>query len=268
MTQPPVSTEMVESVGIIRFNRPDVLNALNPATVTALVQAVLSLISEQGARCIVLTGAGRAFSSGADLSGGDDGNAATANRAEAVLQKFYHPMLRTLRDCPVPLVTAVNGPAVGAGMSIALMGDIITASQDAYFLQAFARIGLVPDSGSSWLLPRLVGAARARELSLLAEKLPAEKALNWGLVNRVYPADTLMAETLKIAKSLADGPVNGLSRIRKLYWESDRNSFEDQLNLEDELQLAASLGPEFAEGVAAFTEKRAPDFRKVSAGRA
>lgn len=260
-----VTAEMDGAVGILRINRPDVLNALNPATVTAIGAGVLDLTGTQGARCIVLTGTGRAFSSGADLSGGDDGNAATPNRAEAVLQKYYHPMLRALRDCPVPLVTAVNGPAVGAGMSIALMGDIITASRQAYFLQAFARIGLVPDSGSSWLLPRLVGMARARELSMLAEKLPAETALDWGMVNRVFDADDLMPETMKIAQALADGPVAGLSRIRKLYWEADRNSFEEQLNLEDELQLAASLGPEFAEGVRAFTEKRAPDFRKAAA---
>ncbi|MGV8989618.1 MAG: enoyl-CoA hydratase-related protein [Cypionkella sp.] len=187
MQQNSIVTEMDESVGIIRINRSDVLNVLNPRTVTALGQAVLSLVSDRGARCIILTGSGRAFSSGADLSGGDEGGVATANRAEAVLQKFYHPMLRMLRDCPVPFVTAVNGPAVGAGMSFALTGDIITASHDAYFPQAFAQIGQVPDCGSSWLLPRLVGAARARELSLLANKSPADTALDWSLQGKTRP---------------------------------------------------------------------------------
>lgn len=260
----PATTELDNGVAVIRINRPDVLNALNPGAVDALGRALMQAVAD-GARCIVLTGEGRAFCSGADLSGGDDGNKAATNRADGVLQKAYHPLLRLLRDCPVPLVTAVNGPAVGAGMSIALMGDIITAARGAYFLQAFARIGLVPDCGSSWLLPRLVGSARARELSLLADKLPAETALDWGLINRVFDPEALMDETLAIARRLADGPVNGLAGIRKLYWESDGNSFEEQLNLEDEIQFGASLGPEFAEGVAAFAEKRAPDFRGIAA---
>lgn len=262
----PATTELDNGVAVIRINRPEVLNALNPGAVDALGRALVQAVAD-GARCIVLTGEGRAFCSGADLSAGDDGNKAAANRADSVLQKNYHPLLRLLRDCPVPLVAAVNGPAVGAGMSIALMGDIITAAKGAYFLQAFARIGLVPDCGSSWLLPRLVGSARARELSLLADKLPAETALDWGLVNRIFEPDALMDETMTIARRLADGPVNGLAGIRKLYWESDGNSFEEQLNLEDEIQFGASLGPEFAEGVAAFTEKRAPDFRGIAAGR-
>ncbi|MEC7258848.1 MAG: enoyl-CoA hydratase-related protein [Pseudomonadota bacterium] len=262
--QRPVFTEIDDGVAVIRINRPEVLNALNPAAVAEIGNALTQAVSD-GARCIVLTGEGRAFCSGADLSGGDDGNPAVTNRADSVLQKSYHPLLRLLRDLPVPLITAVNGPAVGAGMSIALMGDIITAARGAYFLQAFARIGLVPDCGSSWLLPRLVGQARARELSLLADKLPADTALEWGLINRVFPPETLMDETLAIARRLADGPVNGLAGIRKLYWESDANSFEEQLNLEDEIQFGASLGPEFAEGVAAFAEKRPADFRAIAA---
>lgn len=259
-----VTVEMEGEVGMMKLNRPEVLNALNPATVSAIGAGILELTQGMGARCIVLTGQGRAFSSGADLSGGDDGNAVTPIRAEAVLQKFYHPMLRALRDCPVPLITAVNGPAVGAGMSIALMGDIITASRKAYFLQAFARIGLIPDTGSSWLLPRLIGLVRARELSMLAEKLPAETALDWGLLNRVFDPDELLPETIKIAQAMAKGPTDGLVRIRKLYWASSGNSLEEQLNLEDELQFAATLGAEFAEGKKAFAEKRAPNFREAS----
>ena len=258
-----ISSRTENGVGVIALDRPEVLNALSPGMVTAF-SAALHAMTEPGSgvRALVVTGAGRAFCSGASLSEGD-GNAVAATRAQGVLQQVYHPFLRALRDCPVPVVTAVNGPAVGAGMSVALMGDIITCARSAYFLQAFRRIGLVPDCGSSWLLPRLVGQARARELSLLGEKLSAETALEWGLVNRVYDDATFMDDTMALARQLADGPVRALGRIRRLYWQSPVNGFEDQLNLEDELQFAATFDPEAAEGVAAFREKRPADFRKV-----
>jgi 2-(1,2-epoxy-1,2-dihydrophenyl)acetyl-CoA isomerase len=157
-------------------------------------------------------------------------------------------------------VTSVNGPAAGAGMSFALMGDIILCARSAYFLQAFRRIGLVPECGSTWLLPRLIGRAHAIELSLMGERLPAEKALAWGLVNRVYDDDVLWEETMKLARELADGPTVALSLIRELYWESPDNSFEDQLNLEFESQRLAGATEDFREGVTAFLEKRPAKF--------
>ena len=158
-------------------------------------------------------------------------------------------------------MTAVNGPAAGAGMSFALMGDMILAARSAYFLQAFRRIGLVPDCGSTWLLPRLVGKARSIELSLMGERLPAEKALEWGLINRVYDDGALMGEAMKLAHELANGPTVALSLIRQLYWESPDNSFEEQLNLEFKSQRVAGAAEDFREGVTAFLEKRPAKFK-------
>ena len=157
----------------------------------------------------------------------------------------FHPFLRRLRNLHCPIVTSVNGPAAGAGMSFALMGDMILCARSSYFLQAFRRIGLVPDCGSTWLLPRLIGKARSVELSLMGERLPAEKALEWGLVNRVHDDAVLMEETMKLAHELANGPTIALSLIRKLYWDSPDNSFEDQLNLEFESQRTGRLGGGF-----------------------
>ena len=160
-----------------------------------------------------------------------------------------------------PIVTSVNGAAAGAGMSFALMGDMILCARSSYFLQAFRRIGLVPDCGSTWLLPRLIGKARSVELSLMGERLPAEKALEWGLVNRVYDDAALMDETMKLARELANGPTIALSLIRKLYWDSPGNSFEDQLDLEQQLQRVAGSAEDFKEGVTAFLEKRPAKFK-------
>ena len=170
------------------------------------------------------------------------------------------PFIRRLRDLPYPIVTAVNGPAAGAGMSLALLGDLILCARSAYFLQAFRRIGLVPDCGSTWLLPRLVGRARAIELSLLGERLPAETALAWGLVNRVFDDEALMGEAMRLARELAAGPTVALGMIRRLYWESQQNSFEQQLDLECRSQRLAGASDDFREGVKAFLEKRPANF--------
>jgi 2-(1,2-epoxy-1,2-dihydrophenyl)acetyl-CoA isomerase len=263
MSEAWIRSEINDGVGVLTLRRPEILNAVSPPLITVLERAFKAMTSGGGkARCVVITGEGRAFSSGANLSEGG-GNDVPEGQAGSVLQRAYHPMLRLLRDSEVPIVTAVNGAAVGAGMSLAMMGDLIVCARSAYFLQAFRRIGLVPDCGSSWLLPRLIGGARARELALLGERLSAEKALEWGLVNRVFDDDKLMPEALAIAKQLADGPVGALGKIRRLYWETTRNSFEEQIDLEDRLQLVASAGPEFVEGVAAFREKRPADFRRI-----
>ncbi len=180
--------------------------------------AALDHIERDGSfRAIVMTGEGRGFCSGANLTEIPDEQASAAGVGSA-LETAYHPFLRRLRDLKMPLVTAVNGAAAGVGMSIALMGDIVLAGRSGYFLQAFARIGLVPDGGSTWLLPRLIGLARARELSLLAEKLPAEKALEWGLINQLHEDGALMEAALKLAARLADGPTQSLGMIRRLYW--------------------------------------------------
>lgn len=264
MSQSEINVERVDDVVILTLSKPAAMNAISPAMVLSFERAFMAATRGAGAaRAVMITGEGRAFCSGADLGEGR-GNDVPKGVAGSVLQRAYHPMLRMLRDSPVPVVTAVNGVAAGAGMSLAMMGDIITAGRSAYFMQAFRRVGLVPDCGSSWLLPRLVGAARARELMLLGERLPAETALQWGLVNRVFDDATLREDSLAIARNLADGPTAALAMIRRLAWASEANSYEDQLNLEDELQLRASVGAEHAEGLAAFREKRAANFRSVA----
>ena len=227
-----VTLDFDGSVAILKLDHQEVMNAVSIDMLGGLGEA-LDAIDDKRAevRCLVITGAGRAFCTGANLQGRNNQKPGRSN-AGAALETAFHPFLRRLRNLHCPIVTSVNGPAAGAGMSFALMGDMILCARSSYFLQAFRRIGLVPDCGSTWLLPRLIGKARSVELSLMGERLPAEKALEWGLVNRVHDDAALMDETMKLAHELANGPTIALSLIRKLYWESPENSFEDQLNLE------------------------------------
>jgi 2-(1,2-epoxy-1,2-dihydrophenyl)acetyl-CoA isomerase len=249
-------------VAVLRLDHQEVMNAVSMDMLGGLAEA-LDAIDDKKAdvRCVVLTGAGRAFCTGANLQGRNQQAKPGRSNAGAALEVGFHPFLRRIRRLHCPLVTAVNGPAAGAGMSFALLGDMILCARSAYFLQAFRRIGLVPDCGSTWMLPRLVGKARAIELSLMGERLPAEKALEWGLVNRVYDDAALMDEAMKLAHELANGPTIALSLIRKLYWDSPENSFEEQLNLEFESQRIAGAAEDFREGVTAFLEKRPAKFR-------
>ena len=197
--------EIDAQIATLKLDHQEVLNAVSADMLGGLSEALGTIESKQDeVRCVVLTGAGRAFCTGANLSGRNDPKAQAQGGAVSILETGYHPFLRRLRNLHCPLITSVNGPAAGAGMSIALMGDVILAARSAYFLQAFRRIGLVPDCGSTWLLPRLVGKTRAVELSLLGERLPAEKALEWGMINRVYDDSALAAETRKLAEDLAN----------------------------------------------------------------
>jgi 2-(1,2-epoxy-1,2-dihydrophenyl)acetyl-CoA isomerase len=253
--------ELDRPVAVLKLDHQEVMNAVSMDMLGGLSEA-LDAIEEAKAdvRCLVLTGAGRAFCTGANLQGRNQQKPGRTN-AGAALETAFHPFLRRLRNLHCPIVTAVNGPAAGAGMSFALMGDMILAARSAYFLQAFRRIGLVPDCGSTWLMPRLVGKARAIELSLMGERLPAEKALEWGLINRVYDEGALMEEAMKLARELANGPTVALALIRKLYWDSSDNSFEDQLDLEYQSQRIAGSTEDFKEGVTAFLEKRPAQFK-------
>ena len=252
--------ELKGSVALLCMNDPQVMNAVSVEMLQGLTEALDTLAeSATRPRCLVLTGTGRAFSTGANLQG-RGGKNFTPRGAGRTLETVFHPFIRRLRDLPYPVVTAVNGPAAGAGMSLALMGDLILCARSAYFLQAFRRIGLVPDCGSTWLLPRLIGRARAIELSLLGERLPAETALAWGLVNRVFDDEQLMPEALRIAGDLADGPTVALGFIRRLYWESPENSYEQQLDFECRMQKLAGATADFQEGVNAFLEKRSAKF--------
>ncbi len=254
--------DMDGPVAVLRLDHQEVMNAVSMDMLAGLAEALDEIeANKANVRCVVLTGAGRAFCTGANLQGrNNQPQKPGRSNAGAALETAFHPFLRRIRNLHCPLVTAVNGPAAGAGMSFALLGDMILVARSAYFLQAFRRIGLVPDCGSTWLLPRLVGKARAIELSLMGERLPAEKALEWGLINRVHDDAVLMEEAMKLARELASGPTVALSLIRKLYWDSEENSFEEQLNLEYQSQRVAGATEDFREGVAAFLEKRPAKF--------
>jgi 2-(1,2-epoxy-1,2-dihydrophenyl)acetyl-CoA isomerase len=254
--------ELDGPVAILRLDHQEVMNAVSMDMLGGLSEALDAIEDKKDeVRCVVLTGAGRAFCTGANLQGRGQQQKPGRSNAGAALETGFHPFLRRVRNLHCPLVTAVNGPAAGAGMSFALLGDMILAARSAYFLQAFRRIGLVPDCGSTWLLPRLVGKARSIELSLMGDRLPAEKALEWGLINRVHDDAELMQEAMKLAHELANGPTVALSLIRQLYWDSPENSFEDQLNLEFKSQRIAGATHDFKEGVTAFLEKRPAKFK-------
>ena len=246
--------EQSEDVAVLKLNAPDVLNAMSQDMLLEMTHAVENL---GDARCLMLTGEGRAFCSGANLQ--PDGGSAANKKAGANLETHYHPLINRLRNLDIPMVAAVNGPAAGVGMSFAIMSDLVIAAKSAYFLQAFARIGLIPDGGATYFLPRLIGIRRAIELSMLAERLTAEQALDWGLINRVVDDDQLIDEAMSLAERLAKGP-KSLSIIRQAYWQSLGNGFVEQLQVEAELQQEASLTADYKEGVAAFLEKRDAKF--------
>jgi 2-(1,2-epoxy-1,2-dihydrophenyl)acetyl-CoA isomerase len=256
-----IKLERDGGVAVLTLNDPDTLNAVSITMITELGRAV-DKIAASDARCLVMTGAGRGFCSGANLADRSASMDMTSERdLGAVLEAHYHPFLLKLRALKMPFITAVNGPAAGVGMSFALMGDMVLVAKGTYFLQAFRRIGLVPDGGATWLLPRLVGRARAMELSLMGDKLPAEKAHEWGLINRLCEPDALMDETMALARELAAGPTVALALIRKAYWDTFENSYEDQLHTERTLQREAGRTEDFLEGVSAFLEKRKAAFK-------
>ena len=255
--------EFKNSIALLTLNHPETLNAVSLQMIRELNQ-VLDEIDDpsNGARCLLITGAGRGFCAGANLSdpekriGREKGSDLGAG-----LEKWYNPFFIRLRDLRMPIITAVNGPAAGVGMSIGLMGDMVLAARSAFFLQAFRRIGLIPDGGSTFILPRMIGFSRAMELSLLGERLPAEKALEWGLINRVYEDDQLMPEARKLAEELAEGPTEALRLIRQAYWQSINNTYVEQPNVERTLQRQAGKTEDHREGVAAFLEKRPAKFQ-------
>lgn len=259
MSKSLIELSYKKKIATLTLNHPKVLNAIGASMLGSLNDAVREIRSKRtDVRCLFITGAGRAFCAGANLA--DDSRSSDPNRTNGdALRELYHPLLCTLRDLEMPIVTAVNGVAAGIGMSLALMGDIVCVARSAYFLQAFARIGLIPDGGSTFVLPRLIGWGRAMELSMLAERLPAEKALDWGLINHVFDDEELLSQSYEIAGRLAKGP-RSLAIIRKAYWQSWSNTYESQLDLEARLQIEAGDTADAREGVKAFLEKREPKF--------
>lgn len=248
--------EVAEGVATLTLNRPDKLNAFNDQLHEDIADALTRVEGEAAIRALVITGAGRGFCSGADLSSRLERQGGTND----ALDQHYHPRLRRLRQLPKPVIAAVNGPAAGAGMSLALACDIVLAAESATFIQAFTRIGLVPDAGSTYFLPRLIGTARAKALTMLAEPLSAAQAAAWGLIYKTVPDDQLMVEATALARKLAQGPTLALGMTKSAIDASMGNDLDTQLALERDFQSEASQSQDFREGVAAFLEKRPARF--------
>lgn len=243
----------------LTLNRPEKLNALNKQLKSDLLAAIRHISHKHsGVRCLLITGAGKAFCAGADLA--ENMESGGSRDAGADLMETYHPILLELAELRMPVISAVNGAAAGAGMSIAIAADIVIAADTAYFLQAFINIGLVPDAGSTYILPRLIGEARAKAMMMLGEKVPASKAEEWGMIYKTVPESQLMTEASQVAEKLASAPTQALSSIRELLSSSSNNSFSEQLHAEAMAQRKASRSEDCLEGISAFLQKRAANF--------
>jgi 2-(1,2-epoxy-1,2-dihydrophenyl)acetyl-CoA isomerase len=252
--------EASDGIARLTLNRPERLNSFNTVMHAEVQEALATLRQDGSARVLILTGAGRGFCAGQDL--GDrvvapDGAPPDLGRS---IENFYKPLILGLRRLPLPVIAAVNGVAAGAGANIALACDLVIAARSANFIQSFSKIGLVPDSGGSWFLPRLVGHARAMGLALLGDKLPAEQAVQWGLIWRCVDDGQLADEVDAIARHLAAAPTRGLARTKQAMLESWGHTLEQQLDVERDYQQELGHSADYAEGVAAFMEKRSPRF--------
>jgi 2-(1,2-epoxy-1,2-dihydrophenyl)acetyl-CoA isomerase len=243
------------AVATLTIARPETLNALSAKTVAELHEAVDEAVRE-GARCLLLTGEGRGFSSGADLASGGG----LPEDAGEALENGFNPLVESLFALSIPFVAAVNGPCAGAGCSLALAADIVIAARSAYFLQAFVNIGLVPDAGATWLLPRLAGRARAMEMMMLGERISSEQAHRWGMIARVVDDEELAEEAVALATRLAQGPTIALGLIRRLARDAQNLSLTEALAAERIAQREAGRTQDFANAVAAFLQKRQPRF--------
>jgi 2-(1,2-epoxy-1,2-dihydrophenyl)acetyl-CoA isomerase len=260
MSYQTILFETSDGIARLTLNRPDRLNSFN-TLMHAEVQDALGTLQRDGtARVLVLTGAGRGFCAGQDLGDRVVAPGGAPPDLGASIERGYKPLILALRRLPLPIIAAVNGVAAGAGANIALACDLVIAARSATFIQAFSRIGLVPDSGGTWLLPRLVGHARAMGLALLGEKLPAEQAAQWGLIWRCVDDGELASEIDALARQLAAAPTRGLARTRQALLEGWGRTLEQQLDIERDYQQELGHSADYAEGVAAFMEKRVPQF--------
>ncbi|MEM0908795.1 MAG: 2-(1,2-epoxy-1,2-dihydrophenyl)acetyl-CoA isomerase PaaG [Pseudomonadota bacterium] len=256
-----VRSERHGAVVRLTLNRPDKLNAFNDEMHQALMSALDRVAGDNTVRALILTGAGRAFSAGQDLGDRAMSQGDPPHDLGATLDVHYNPLVRRLHSLPVPTIAAVNGVAAGASMNIVLLCDIILAARSAVFLQPFANLGLIPDAGGTFTLPRVVGSVRARAMAMLADKVDAETAERWGLVTRLVKDDALLEEADQVAQALAARPTDGLVAIRHAFALGANNTLTTQLDVERDMQRERGHHPDYAEGVSAFLAKRKPDFR-------
>ena len=253
-----------QGIAVISFNRPKALNAMTLELMEELGQAFDAAAADEDVRALVLTGEGRGFSTGADL-------AATSDKPPLdlqgrldlgfVLDRYYNPLILKMRELPKPIISAVNGVAAGAGANLALMADLTVAARSASFLQAFVNVGLIPDAGGTWILPRAIGPQRAMGLALMGEKLSAEQAKEWGLIWGVVDDEQLMPTVMGMARRLAAGPAVAIERIKRAIHAAADNELDKQLDLESDLQRDCGQSQDFMEGAMAFVQKRKPDFK-------
>jgi 2-(1,2-epoxy-1,2-dihydrophenyl)acetyl-CoA isomerase len=261
VSEPTILLELAEGVATITLSRPDKLNAFNEAMHAELADALDRVEANAAVRALLLTGAGRAFSAGQDLGDRVMGEGDATPDLGDTLDRLYNPLIRRLHRLERPVIAAVNGVAAGAGANLALACDLVLAARSARFIQAFCKIGLVPDSGGTYVLPRLVGPARAIGLALLGEPLAAEQAAAWGLIWQVVDDDRLLDEATALARRLATQPTRGLGLIKRALNASAGNTLGEQLDLERDLQREAGRTEDYREGVRAFLEKRPPVFK-------
>jgi 2-(1,2-epoxy-1,2-dihydrophenyl)acetyl-CoA isomerase len=261
MDETPILVESKPGYRVVTLNRPSRLNSFNEAMHIALRTALAEAEADQSCRAVLLTGAGRGFCAGQDLSDRVMGEGSGPPDLGRTIETYYSPLVKQLRALPMPVVCAVNGVAAGAGANIALACDIVLAGRSASFLEAFARIGLVPDAGGTFFLPRLVGEARARAMAFLAEPVPAETAASWGLIWKCVDDEVLMGEAHTLCTRFAEGATQGLALTKLALNASSTNTLDAQLDLERDLQRQAGRTQDYAEGVRAFMDKRKPKFR-------
>jgi len=261
MTYESIQFAIANGIAVLTLNRPDRLNSFTKAMHGEVRDALDKLQADKTVRVLVLTGAGRGFCAGQDLNDrAVEPGAPGVDLGESV-EKYYAPLVTTLRTLPMPVICAVNGVAAGAGANLALACDIVLAAKSASFIEAFCKLGLIPDTGGTWVLPRLIGPARAMGLALLGDKLPAEKAEQWGLIWRCVPDEALMDEAMAMAEHFAKAPTKGLAFTKKAMLASWTNTLEQQLQLEAGMMRELGHSHDYREGVAAFIEKRQPHFK-------
>ena len=260
MTEPLLLVAVAEGVATLTLNRPERLNAFTAGLHEELAAALERAAGDDAIRALLITGAGRGFCAGQDLSERKPTPGEGPRDLSQALERYYNPLIRRLRGLEKPVVAAVNGVAAGAGAGLALACDIVIAAHSASFIEAFSRIGLVPDAGNTFFLPRLVGSARAMAMALTGEAVPAERAAEWGLIWKAVPDGALMSEARGLAVRLAQGPTRALGLTKRALNRSATNDLPAQLDLERDLQREAGQGEDYREGVAAFLEKRPPRF--------